>query len=572
MIKEIFCLVVMLVANVPSALSATLDSYVITGDLDLANGALWATTSISYKNDSDVPITELRFRLDINLSFNESMQVDNVKDVDGRELPWSYETLSFGILTSDKGQMVVNLPEPLAIGDTYSVEITFSTSGRRFIGPAMTVLQDDPFISMDAWYPKAMSYMGGSWSLDDRRLADYLVTLTMPESISLASTGAVFEEQSLPASRKRITYVAEKVRGFTLYGSTFWEAYKKKVGDIDVIVYSSKLNASRIEDFQEAIAASLTFYQEHYFEYQSQTLSMVCVDGLGHGSFACCNVIGLFIGGRNFEEQYRWLIAHEVAHQYFGNIVIQPRNEIPWIWIGLGMIMDRHFVLSQGLDDQWHTMVAGYYPRVVKEGRATRLTQDVEDLIKAPEPWSYQWNLALAHGKGFAVCRMLEDLLGEEKFRNVIRTILADSDGMTNAGEFIDVCQQEYGESLDWFAQDWIYNDRHLDYSVESVTETDGGWLVTVNNSGEAAYPAVVALETDSGETILQKADRTSSSCILRFETAGKAVKVVIDPDNVTPDLDRSNNIWNPTEGTSESNETHSIPTNLLEIKEPGRE
>jgi hypothetical protein len=405
-------------------LFAVTDTYSLDLVLDTEEGVLTGTETILYFNDSSGPLHELRFRLDLNLSSAEAMQIMAVEDDEGGGLPWGYAEAAFGSLSSQNGQMTVTLPQPLQAGTLTQLYISYRLVGKPFLGLEMTVLQDDPYWSFDAWYPKAMTFHDGRWSVCDDRLADYEVSIEAPSELVLASTGWAIEEGETGDNRTVTLLEASGVRGFTIYGSQSWEVHEKSAEGVDLLCYISEGNDDWAERILEAAADAIAYYASQYGEFPSDHLTMVA-PAEGSGAFASYNLIGIFLGGQ-LDKQYSWLVAHEVAHQYFGASISQPRNEIPWIIVGLGMVMDRHYLLARGLSDDWHRMMIQFYLKAEKEGRNTSLSQSVSELMESERPWSFQWNLALSHGKAFAVCTLLEELLGKERFHEVTKSCKID--------------------------------------------------------------------------------------------------------------------------------------------------
>jgi hypothetical protein len=60
-------------------------------------------------------------------------------------------------------------------------------------------------------------------------------------------------------------------------------------------------------------------------------------------------------------------------------------------------------------------------------------------------------------------------------------------------------CEKAYGESLDWFVEDWIDGDLALDYAVTGLKPVNEGWEVEISRQGKAAFPALVEAETKRG-------------------------------------------------------------------------
>ncbi len=159
--------------------------------------------------------------------------------------------------------------------------------------------------------------------------------------------------------------------------------------------------------------------------------------------------------------------------------------------------------------------------------------------------------MALTHGKAFAVSSLLKDLVGQEKTQNVIRKIIAERPGTLIGGtDIIDYYEEALGESLDWFVADWIDGRAQLDYSVSDAKRAENGWLVEVTRVGTAKYPVTVEAVTGTGAKLRQRIDRQKNSNQLLFITDDDLKEVIVDPDEVCPDLDRSNNRWHARPGT----------------------
>lgn len=534
----------------PLGTAARADTYRMNLNLSTERGTLEGQVFLAYLNNSQQALGEIRCRLDINLSFPDSMEILAVKAASGEELTWEYLPFSFAKLSSEKGQVGIRLPRPLGVGETVELEISCRLRGKQFLGSAMTILQDDPYHSFDAWYPKAMTRSSDGWSINDDRLADYDVTIEVPADLLAASTGKVLEERDAGGGRQSRRLRAEGVRGFTFYGSAFVKRHVRQSEGVEIALFISDVSAKWVEPLLDAAADSLSFYYREYGDYPVDHLDIVCpIVAGGHGSFACFNIAGIFVGGR-FEEQFRWLVAHEVAHQYFGNSVGQHREGIGWVPIGLGMVMDQHYLRDRGLDASFGRMVVDrFYFYAIKNGYDTSLTQPAQKLMSAERPWSFAWNLALMHGKAYAVCSMLRDYIGAEEFQGMMKKIYAERSGTLFGHEdLIRYCEAETGEPLDWFVADWIESNAVLDYAVAAVRKTENGWEVEIKRMREGSFPVVVEAETASGEKIRLRADRQMEVSILRFDTGEELKSVVIDPDGVYPDFDATNNRWPATE------------------------
>ena len=120
----------------------------------------------------------------------------------------------------------------------------------------------------------------------------------------------------------------------------------------------------------------------------------------------------------------RSTIAHELAHQWFGNLVTMPEWEDVWLSEGLatwmaGKMMDeeqppvRRGVLAAAARDRIMKIDVALHTRVVREPMSSR-----EQMRAVYGPLVYE--------KGAAALRMLETWLGEEPLRAGIRHYLTE--------------------------------------------------------------------------------------------------------------------------------------------------
>jgi hypothetical protein len=523
------------------------DSYRLELKIEPAQSLLVGRMTLRYRNLSAEPLNEVRLRLDLNLQTQPALTLRSVHDAAGLPMQWSFRPFEFGARASEKGQVSVALPKPLPPGQEAELRIEFELGGKS-LSDELIVLQDDPYTGLNAWYPKAMTLRDGSWSMDDDRPSSYSVLLDLPDGFTVASTGRGVDEKPAVGGRKTVQLEAEAVRGFAIYASKTLKEYRRAIGGVELRALVPEPSADLAQPMLETAADAIAFYQTNYGPYPARHLDLLAVGSLGdkpHGGSAACNVVIVWLGGQ-FKEQYRFLIAHEVAHQYFGSLIGLHRNEIGWAPIGLGMMMDHDFMVRNGLDDKnIRTTMLWFYFEAVRRGYDTSLNQPVDKLLKSAPPWSFGWIMSLEHGKAYAVCTLLQDLMGQDKFQAVVRKVIQErAGGQLSGADLLRYCETELGSSLDWFAADWVRGQATLDYAVSRARPVGSQWEVSITRLGAAGYPVTVQAVTEKGETLCQRTDRKATAPTLLFATDSPLRSVVIDPDEVTPDLNRDNNRW----------------------------
>jgi len=91
-----------------------------------------------------------------------------------------------------------------------------------------------------------------------------------------------------------------------------------------------------------------------------------------------------------------------------------------------------------------------------------------------------------------------------------------------------------------------------LDQAIRSVDyeklDPKNGAIITIENLQKLAMPVVIEATTESGKKIRKKLPveiwQRNTSWRFKLKSTEKLTKVVIDPDNVYPDVNPENNVW----------------------------
>jgi aminopeptidase N len=146
----------------------------------------------------------------------------------------------------------------------------------------------------------------------------------------------------------------------------------------------------------------------------------------------------------------------------------------------------------------------------------------------------------------------LRAILGDEVFQSSYRTY-----GLRWIGkhptqyDFFNSFNSLSGKDLSWFWRTWWYETWTLDQAIGSVTPTLAGdsLRVSIDDHGLAPMPIRLAITRSDGtierrsyavDTWLSGARHTA----VTIEEGSTVTKVEIDPDQVFPDVNRSNNKW----------------------------
>jgi hypothetical protein len=241
--------------------------------------------------------------------------------------------------------------------------------------------------------------------------------------------------------------------------------------------------------------------------------------------------------GEKEKNWWRWITAHEIGHQYWGEFIMSDDVRGPftdsWLMIGMGINMDKTYMLERGHGWERHRGFIDGYLAGVKEGDDTTL-DTTPSLARRQK---YDTNNVLIHGKGFTVVSALETVLGKEAFDGIYRRTVRDFGGRRLGWRgFRALCEAERGENLGWFFEDWVRSNKDLECRIASQSSTSrgDGFLSEVRveygpNSIRMPIPVRAAFEDGTSE--VRWTNRFARVNLIRFESRTRLEKAELDPE-----------------------------------------
>jgi aminopeptidase N len=243
-----------------------------------------------------------------------------------------------------------------------------------------------------------------------------------------------------------------------------------------------------IMNFYESLFETYPFHTEKYGHAQC---------GFGGGmEHTTVSFMGYF--GRE-------LIAHELAHQWFGDKITCGS----WkdIWLNEGFATYLTGLVSEELEGEqsfmdWRT---GLVESITSQaGGAVYLTD--ADTLNVNRIFSSR----LTYNKGAMVLHMLRLKIGADTFFQGVRNYLADADlayDYAKTPDFQAHLEAASGTDLDEFFADWIYNQGYPSYHIDVVSPNFGESVITLTQT--QSHPSVSYFEgpvpirlTDTSGTI----------------------------------------------------------------------
>jgi aminopeptidase N len=231
------------------------------------------------------------------------------------------------------------------------------------------------------------------------------------------------------------------------------------------------------------------------------------------------------------------LIAHELAHQWWGDMV--GYRDWEHIWLSESFATHAEYLYAL------HDLGADEAALTLDQQKAEYLEESRTKFIRpiVTNKWNTPNEMFDRHTyeKGGVVLNMFRELVGEDIFGEVLRVFLktnAYSNATTN--DFFDAVQQVTGEDYRWFFDQWLMRPGHPVLDVSHVWDSQQKVLsITINQIqgrklGTPVYrlPVKIGITTKTGTTIesiwLDKERQT-----VRFTVAEEPLMVRFDEGDI---------------------------------------
>ncbi|MDP4222718.1 MAG: M1 family metallopeptidase [Bacteroidota bacterium] len=380
----------------------------------------------------------------------------------------------------------------------------------------------------DNWPNRASNYLPCVDHPYDKATVDFIVQA--PSHYEVVASGYLLEESHLNGNTKLWHWkeevpLATKVMAFG--AADFDILLAGKTGDVPVWTYVFREN--RKEGFYDYVAGvrPVTFFTQLIGPYSYEKLANVQSKTIFGGleNAGCIFYAENSVTGKGRDES---LMAHEIAHQWFGNSVTE--NDWYHIWLSEGFATylasvygEKYYGRERLMEDMRSAreLVLKYYLKSQRPVIDTTIT----NLMRLLSPNSYQ--------KGAWVLHMLRHEIGEEPFWAGMRLFyerFRNKNAVTS--DFEKVMEEVSGKNLDDFFHQWLYVGGQPDLKITTKKGAKKGEAeITVEQKQAYLFKFPLELLIDSKEGTYSKNIRISERISKLTVQTAKLNEIVPDPD-----------------------------------------
>lgn len=256
---------------------------------------------------------------------------------------------------------------------------------------------------------------------------------------------------------------------------------KNKDG-IVVRVFVTPGKKAQAEFALDTTAKMLSYYNDYFgIKYPMAVLDLIAIPDFAAGAMENWGAItyretALLIDPKHSSASARQrvalVIAHELAHQWFGNLVTME-----WwthLWLNEGFASWIEYLAVDHLFPEWDIWTQFVYADLNRALTldALKNTHPVEIEVNHPKEISEIFD-AISYSKGASIIRMLADYLGEVDFRRGLNIYLTKYSFNNATTEHLwDAFEEASGKSVKKLMQNWTENPG---YPLISVSEDKDG-------------------------------------------------------------------------------------------------
>ena len=386
--------------------------------------------------------------------------------------------------------LVVRLARPAAFGDT--VRFTVDYHGRIAQGRGLYFFKEEPG---RAHRPQQV-YSGGGTDGNPRWIPTYgaphdkatwELIATVPARLTVVSNGRLVSDRRV-AGGLRTTHWSQE-RPASTYLISLVAAPLVKLRDrwrdvpLEYYVYAEDSALARplfgsTPDVMETFVR-LTGVRYPWNKY-AQVTTADFIGGMEN--VGATTLVDWLPDPRAYRDRpwyHHTLIPHELAHQWFGNLVTAENWANYWLHEGMAQFMPgQYWGVKRGRHAEEDFYLDEYRQYLARDARRrTPLAT---------------YNSNVVYPKGALVLEMLKRHLGAERFWAAIKRYLTThAYGTATSDDLRQAVLAATGESLDWFWSQWIYQAGHPEFDVSAVYDSSAAALtLTVRQTQMDSAPS----------------------------------------------------------------------------------
>jgi hypothetical protein len=371
--------------------------------------------------------------------------------------------------------LAIDLPAPLAPGGQTQLELNFSGDVPVDFGGNATPSgygiynYSNSIMALANWYPILSVYDSKGWHLDpvsdigDSVYSDtafYSVDISAPSDVKVAATGSEISSTAVDAKTTRHHYLSGPARDFFIIMSPNFQKAEQTVDGTQINSYYIPSHEDGGMAALRVAATSLKIYNQQFGPYPFREFDiaeapMRYAAGVEYPGIV---IIGDFLYNQSNQANFVVADAHEVAHQWWYNVVGNDVFAEPWLDEALTSYTSSLYyefgpggtTAAQGLIGYWEDR----YQKVVQAGKDDAVNESLAHFESINDPTVYSY---VVYSKGALFFQALRQEIGDQAFFSALRNYYREYQFRIASGDdLLKIFEQAAGRPLGDFYRKWL--------------------------------------------------------------------------------------------------------------------
>ena len=393
----------------------------------------------------------------------EYLVISGVSITDGKELPFE----------QTEKQVVISLPKQYNHGDTIKIRVKYKLSkpirGLLFIDETAT---NPKMVSSDCWPDKAHQWLPCYDYPNDKVTQEMIVTVN--KKYKVLSNGRLVSIKEND-SDGTVTYHWNQDLPHSTYlinlSIADYAVIKDSLGSLPINYWVYKGMESDGKTSFKKTPYMINFYNKLYnYNYPWAKYDQVITSYMGGGAEATSatilgeGVVMDTVAEKDYSRE--GVIAHEISHQWWGDLITLRSWEHNWLNESFGTYSDYLYTRFDEGEDIGALNLLGKKNQYLNEARNKYTRPIVFNRYNDPGD-NFDSH---AYPKGACIIHLLRYILGDDTFFRTISTFLHQNEFKpVDTHDFMKTVKEVSGKNMDWFFEQFFYSPGH---PVFDITKT----------------------------------------------------------------------------------------------------
>lgn len=426
-------------------------------------------------------------------------------------------------------RLTIMLKKPAAKGEVKTFEVIYHGIPADGIIISTNRYGDRTFFA-DNWPNRAHHWIPCKDELGDKATFEFLVKA--PDQFKVISNGKLEEEKNL-ADGKKLTHWKEDVALSTkvmVFGAANFavKQFEDSPAGIPVSAWTYPQDSSTGFRNYSSASAIVKFYSEYIGPYPYNKLANV-QSSTKFSAMENASAIFYAEGSAETRKPVEDLLGHEIAHQWFGDMVTEKSFAHLWLSEGFATYFSSFYLESKYGRDSMNSRMKEDRTKIINFVKAS--AKPVVDSVSS----SMALLSANSYERGSWVLHMLRREVGDSAFRIIIRKYYdqykgknADTDDLKN------IAREVTGKDMEQFFKQWLYSPMIPRLNIRSTYNKEMEELVvtvTQLQKEPFRFPLQFEIESNQQNTKTVEVQINKQTETFKFKVKEKLFHFSVDPE-----------------------------------------